>query len=272
MPGLNKPAPWGHTQAFVDPKWGPLLASNIGLWPFWRIGSPQVEDLSLNRNSADITFGAGGEWQVGPEGPVLHLAGAGGVNTGIADFQDGTTLMCEAGQQWTVVVRDKQIADDNGTMICKGGDEATDRIFQIFWQETGGPHAPSVILRGTQTQLQLGLNDGTFHTHFVTWDGATAEYSNDGVENLTTLSVGTASNSSEPIRFGERGGTGFRLTGDLSFVEIYNRAISAAEKELIHDDLTGRTRMLDEVGVVVIPVTGAFDTFTKRLCMMNFGE
>jgi hypothetical protein len=85
----------------------------------------------------------------------------------------------------------------------------------FFDRPTLAAKTPSFILRGTTTDTNWQVDDGLFHTAWVTWDGTTAKAYYDDALGVTTLGVGTAAEESQNMSLAGRtlGTPGSQITG-----------------------------------------------------------
>lgn len=253
-----KPEEWPVESALIDPKWGLLHDAILGLWPMWDGGGSRVSDLSQYKNHGAYTVAGGdGGWATGPDGPITtYVGGDDFVDTGVEEINN-IGLFADSSEQWTVVVR-YRTNTENGTIVGRATGTGSDRTFQIFNLSGSGPQ---MNIRGSTTNPGWGLTDNLFHTVFVSWDGATARGSYDGIKGETTLTVGTAiENVGERIIFGARtNGTGFRLeNGAIDFVCILGIALAKSQKIMIANDFYGLFRMRVPMPFFVPAVGGGF--------------
>jgi hypothetical protein len=117
---------------------------------------------------------------------------------------------------------------------------SANKTFQLFFDRpTTSVRTPNITLRGTGTDLNWGLDDGLFHTIWVTWDGTTAKAYYDDALGQTTLGVGTAAEESQNISLAARtvGAPGSQVTGDIDFVAFTDFAANPPLITKWHQDL-----------------------------------
>lgn len=133
---------------------------------------------------------------------------------------EGTRLYAVAGNPFSVSGWVKTTA--TGTLVASAVATTTDRDFQIAIQ----PNL-DIYMRGSTTRVAASLGDDNWHHIVVTWDGAVGKVYLDNVLVRDNLPIGTsAEDTGENIIIGARtGGTGYRLTGAVDDVRIYNIAI-----------------------------------------------
>lgn len=203
----------------------PLGRGLVGEWRFNPNTGLTLPDYSGRGNHGTID---GADWIVSERGPGLRFVTANTdfVDTG-AERIGGTGLFCAAGEGFTLETTFRVPNAETGTIVGRGGALVANRTFHIYFS---GGATPSFILRGTVTSPAPGLNDGTLHSVWVTWDGVTSKLYIDG-EFSQNLNVGAAAEEvGQRIIFGARtNGTGWYLDGDIFNVRIWDRALSAAE-------------------------------------------
>ena len=211
----------------------PRLSGCVGHWLFLEGGGPTVFDLSVGRNHA--TLAGSPSWTSGPHGIALALSGT----AQYAEVPDAPWWNFSI-NDWTIacwvsllnLTTNQQLVakSDGGTQHQFGleydaANDATERIGVSY--RTGG---------GSIVYLQSGANpitNSAWHlvggarvgnSLTVTLDGVTL------ISGTTAGTHGTMSDATAPLRFGGRlGGTPNYLTGSLSEVRIYNRALSSRD-------------------------------------------
>jgi len=194
----------------------------VGLWTFaGQTGN--LPDSSHYSNHGAIT---GATWQ----GQGLFFDGGDYVDLGMQDFVN-TGLFCDSGEQFSVIAAFKAASSVTGSIVAKAGAAGGSRTFQMYLT-TNGILASN--LRGSINSTGITLADGTWHTVVYTWDGTTARFYIDGVSR-GTLPVGVAAEEAQNVIIGARtGGAGFRITGNISYVLIYSRALSTSEIQALY--------------------------------------
>lgn len=222
---MIKPSMWAVQQAQVAKPWQWAWDGLVGAWLF-DLGDKSTIYDKLKQNDADLTIGTGA-WSSSGEGRILHLNGDGGVDTGTAELPGGVSLLAASTERWTVAARCRVGVGNVGYVVAKRTSTLLSATFSLYFNPD---NAPRFILRGSTTDTAWGLDDGTFHTLWVTWDGATAKGYYDDAQGDLTLNVGAGS-TPENISFGARTPSawpGYPLTGDLSFVNVWDYAVPPA--------------------------------------------
>jgi hypothetical protein len=223
----------------LNPKWQWLRAHTLAAFPMWERGGTRIYNASRPTRWGDITFGAGGDWQDMLRGPAFHFAGAGIVDLGFQRI-GSLGLFAASTEQWTACVRFRVAASAVGTIVARAGSTAGNRTFQMFFDRpTLAAKTPSFILRGTTTDTNWQVDDGLFHTAWVTWDGTTAKAYYDDALGVTTLGVGTAAEESQNMSLAGRtlGTPGSQITGDIDFIALTDFAANPPLIYKWHHDL-----------------------------------
>lgn len=167
-----------------------------------------------------------------------------GVNSGPTGYIDtgktrvgNTGLFAASPEKFTVVVVSRQGVTTAGSPISRAGATQASRTFQLYSQ---GTYDFLLNIRGSITTLasaEAGYwrNDGSWHAHFVIWNGSACTYQmDDGSMVRRTCAVGTAAEeTTEHILFAGRTISGlastFNPTGDIAFGQVYDWALSNHE-------------------------------------------
>lgn len=227
--------PTRHNLPYIG-TWDWLRRHTVAVWPFWERGAKQIYSLAGQLSSADII---GATWEDQINGPALHFAGAGSVNTGRGRF-GSVGLFAASTEQWTLVVRSRVILNNTGIAVSRAGSgtAATRQLNVTFAGD--GLQTPGINVRGSSTATIWGLDDGTYHTIWVVWDGLAAIAYYDNAQGAISLTVGTAvEETTENVMFGARlasAPTGF-LIGDVNFAAILDIPLSTHEIVRWNQDL-----------------------------------
>lgn len=220
--------PTRHNSPFRS-EWGWLRQHCVAVYPLWEKGSTRVYNLARPTRFASVTLGAGGTWADSQWGPGLHFADAGYIDTGVPRI-GSVGLFAASTERWTAVIRAKHSAVE-GFLLAKSGATNANANFQILHQRNlAAARTPRFIIRGTITDSSWGLDDGLYHTYWVTWDGSTAIAYYDDAQGALTLGVGTAvEETTQNIMMGARSQAspaGF-ADGDFDFMAILDVELQA---------------------------------------------
>jgi len=223
----------------------PLANGLVGLWPMWDGDGDKVMDLAGGNTGTLTNMDPATDWVATEKGWALDYAGDDDYVTTGKTAVSGQTLMCEAGNAFTVSV--SALVRTDGSIIGKGEATAGNRVFQIWKDSDLSDANPSILLRGDTTRLNLILPD-IWYFHTITWDGTTANYYLDG-HFETALNVGAAPDDpAQDIVFGARtNGTGYLLDGQIGRIFIYNRVLTPNEIQQLYvepDILTRYKRLV----------------------------
>ncbi len=284
MPGLIKPARWALTPAFVDPKWGWFYPTFYN-FPFWdaydygrRIQLTSVGTPSLvgAESGQAIDFDGTGDY-------FRHIT-----SEGTAELLKDWSLTFYF--QTTKTTQQSMVGVFNsgtGTAwnCTLNHDEDGNSIEGKISVQVRTDSGNSSQMRGATTSAISNLTDGK--PHIVTCMGQKVLGSPDGIQiyfdgvkQAITYSVSSPAVDLSNLGFdlgvavrNIRDSFDIPFGGQIYYIAVQARRLSEEQVTQLHADPFGPFRMSDEVGVVVVPaVAGDFDTFAKRLCMMNFGE
>lgn len=277
MPGLIKPAQWALTPGLVDPKWGWFWARAVFAAPIWE-GAGNIRDYTPHKLDLPPSV-TPATWETSLRGHVVRS------NSGSEAFQTTTPEYLKLGFPVTVFMGITRVSAPTINAA----------LFGVLPNDSGASPFTSFIFgsSGTATRVRFDINNGgSFKALFNSLDamncsvGETCDYgviikSGDSTAYLNGVLAATdASTFSDPTftstsltTFGD-GVNAARDAGvDFHYGYILDGECSEAQLQQVAADPWGMFRMADEVGVVIVPAAvGAFDTFAKRLCMMNFGE
>jgi hypothetical protein len=181
------------------------------------------------------------------------------ITNGSTDFSIANNLFADSAGSWTVSAWFKFPSSPSGTrtgnqswaIVGRSGGIATGASFTLFigsqTDTTYGNYAPykcACVCRGSVTIISpSSVNDNNWHSASVTWNGTSGKVYFDGVEtgNLDT-SIGAAVQTYELIIGGTNNGLSLlqSFEGVIPYVQIYNRALSAAEVAQNFNALRGR--------------------------------
>jgi hypothetical protein len=182
-------------------------------------------DETTNKNHGPIS---GATWV----GGGLDFDGNDFVNLGVQEV-GGTRLFAASPNQFTVTTCLKVSSGNSGTIVSRATSTAADRIFQMAIISDA---QILINLRGTENLPAVSLADGLYHTFSVVFDGVSgrSEYYIDGTKG-GDLNVGSTADDTQNIVFGARtGGVAFFLTGQMTDIKIYNRALTANEMNQLY--------------------------------------
>lgn len=232
----------------------------------WTLDSTLADSAGANT----LTYGGGGtpSYAPGKFGDAGVLGGANWYDTGVTGI-GGTTLFAGAAQSWSVSAWFNVTSGNTGTIVAKAG--GTLRTFQLF-TEVGRVR---VILRDSAiSDTATGFDDGQWHHAVVTWNGSTGILYVDGAVAIASLGVGTAAEqTTENIIIGARtGGAGFRMTGSLDDVRIFDHALSATEVADLFDPPPPPPPPGSDLDIDVTRVPLRVGTGTQDITFSNFDE
>jgi hypothetical protein len=229
----------------------------------WERGSKLLFNAGQQRyRQAPISFGASGEWRDLLNGPALHLAATGYVDTTSGRF--GTVgLLATSTERWTVCCRCKVNASSLGVPFARSGGGATNtrQLALNFNRPASATQTPNIIVRGTATNSSWNLDDGTWHTIWMVWDGATCTGYFDNAQGTLSIGVGAvAEETAENILIGARtsGAPVAFLDGDIDFFAILDVPLSAAQIARWNRDLLAPwrpSRRVWRAPVIAGPIT-----------------
>ncbi|MEX2670925.1 MAG: LamG domain-containing protein [Phycisphaeraceae bacterium] len=212
---------------------------DLGPAAYWRLddtggaGSSVALDQTGDYDASYVNLASENYGQAGPligqASAAVELDGVDDhIDTGVASV--GTGLFAGSGEAFSVTGFAKLTPGDGGTVIAKAEGSLALRVFQLFVQDGG----PVVVLRGSDTAFAVNAADGAWHHYMITWDGSTATFTFDG-QQQGAVSVGTAEDTpGQRILLGARSnGTAFFLRGLLSEWAIFDRMLSANERDLL---------------------------------------
>lgn len=222
--------------------WAWLRSRCVLALPFWSRGDTRLINLARRDPVAiPITFGSGGEWRDMRYGPGLHLNDTGYVDT-LQTRIGGVGLFADTNEAWTAVVRFRSSDQaTDGALLARRSVTAANATFSIILDRIGAAaRTPRIVVRGTATDTSWNLDDGEWHTIWVTWDTVTCFAYREAAQARVTLGVGAAvEETTQRILIGARTHTapGAMLTGDLDFCAILDVALSPAQITAWHEDL-----------------------------------
>jgi len=196
----------------------------VGFWPFYEGSGNKVLDLSGNNNTG--TFSGDVSWVSGKHGSAVYFAG----DTDYISIGDKPTL--EGMSQLTVIAGVKP-TDCTGQQIVIGKDSSW--ILEVYSERmrfrtwTGGGEVS--IFSNVNTLL-----DGVW-THIAgVYDGANNHTYVNGIYNLSGAQTGIINSNPAPIAIGTYGSvpSALEFLGSMSYVMIYNRALSLSEIALLY--------------------------------------
>jgi hypothetical protein len=244
----------------LDPKWQWLRGHCLAAFPMWDRGGTRIYNASRPTRWGDITFGAGGDWQDMLRGPALHFAGAGIVDLGFQRI-GSVGLFAASTEQWTVCARFRVATNTVPvTIVARSSGTNVNKTFQLFFDRVNSAtQTPGIYLRGTQTGTSWALDDGLFHTVWITWDGTTAKAYYDDALGQTTLGVGSATEESQNISLAARtvSSPASQVTGDIDFVALTDFAANPPLITKWHHDLYAPWRPYRKPVGKSITVTGS---------------
>jgi len=218
----------------LSPQWKWLRDHCLVSYPMWERGSTRLFNAERPNRFADITFGAGGSWLDTVNGPALHFNGAGIVNLGFGRIEN-VGLFAGSGEAWTAVIRARMGSTIAGSVMGRTNTTtAANQQFDVrFNRPVGGATAtPTIRLRGAATDTNWGIDDGTFHTVWITWNGTVAKGYWSSARGATTLTVGTAVEESAAL-ISLAGlnpqSPALNITGDLDFFAVLNIPLGPTE-------------------------------------------
>ena len=208
----------------------------VAIWLLNEGAGPVVYDLSLNGN--DGTFVNTPTWESGPDGSIISIVQGDNdyINCGVSSIFDITGAI-------TIIAYVKGDNVSNGRILSKG--------------ENGANHGYLLGMTGSNGALRIGDNAGfvngqipnysrdKFYTIAGTYDGSgtAAGYKlySDGVD-VTGAESGTANGfqvTTQPLIIGgelDDGAFEWPFGGDIGFVYLYNRALTASEIVDLYED------------------------------------
>ncbi len=253
MPGLIKPAPWALTPALFDPEWG---------W-FWRHASialnmEETQTAKIRNWAFPVQ-----KWEKAGPGPSLVLGVGpkgrfiGGANTGL----DISVLAPKSGDP------DPPLGDDVSIFIAAENlGAAQGGLGTIIEAKSSGndiripaSELVEIAVAGAARHTSTGTvpTTGPFSIGIYFSRGGPLTVYIDGKEDSETASspdFGTWLPITEI--FGSTVGFGNRDIELYCFYSFNNYRLSAAQFNQLHADPPGPFRMLDEVGVVIVPAAG----------------
>jgi Concanavalin A-like lectin/glucanases superfamily len=169
----------------------------------------------------------------GPGGSLANayeLDGNDSINTGQTSI-GGVDLFADD-DPFSVAWWSKLPSSTSGTFVAKASGTAGNRTLQIY--VSSGASKPAVLIRGTISTFDVGIDDDAWHHWTLSFDGITPTLYKDGVP-VGNPTIGTASvESSETIKFGARTNTSaVFLTGALADLRIYARGLVQQDVEAL---------------------------------------
>jgi hypothetical protein len=143
--------------------------------------------------------------------------------------------------EWTISLWTKSISGGSGTFICRGDSTLANRQYQFTFGGTA-PYKLEATVGGTFYSTGVTGADDIWH-HCVLRNfnnGGTYQFQvyKDVVQAGTNQNSGTATIACDTLLGARRAtgntGSGFLLTGSLSDVRVYNRALALVEIETIY--------------------------------------
>ncbi len=276
MPRLIKPAQWALTPALVDPKWEWFWRKAVFAAPLWE-GGGNVQDQTPNRVSLPPSV-TPATWETSSRGRGIRS------NANSESFQITTPDYLKIGWPASIFCG-----------ITRLGSNSTNAaLFGLLYSNNGANPFTSIMMgHAASSEVRGEINSGGSFRNMFSDDpaldcptGETHDYAmvfksgdssayRDGILAATDgvgLSDPTYASTSL-VTFGDGVNASRTPNCDFHYGYILDGECTAGQVKQIADDPHGPFRMLDEVGVVIVPAAvGAFNTFAKRLCMMNFGE
>lgn len=249
-----KPAQWPLTPALVDPKWGWIHKHATRLLPFWG-GGGVPRDYSSNK--ATITqSGTAASWGAGVRGSVFDFTGV----TTKLDLGNAVDVLPSTDRGTFLFVR--RLTDQllrNATSFGSENIAIDDRVACFLpWSSGGGTYFfdwgnPNVDGRAEKTGI--GKDSGPVETiAFVAGPAGLRGFQNGIVIASNTVAAMRSHGTTE--HFFINGGIDDGDLQEVLFFAVLDYEATDQEIAQWHDDPFGSIRMLDEVGAVILPVSG----------------
>ena len=160
----------------------------------------------------------------------LRFASDQWLETGSETIGDG--LFAGSDRRWTVSIWVKRASAGVGAILGRAILPSADRTFHLFYT-TEAPEGLKINIRGAETIISSGFTAWSNLT--ISWDGAVGRFYINNTFNKN-LNVGTAAeNTGQKVTIGMRTSatTGFGWNGNIAFVGIWNRALTANERTIV---------------------------------------
>ncbi len=272
----KKPDRWGWQPGLVERKWRRATQNLLLFMPMWDASG---HDLSPRNRNLTPDFESGAPTgATSTRGRCVDFNGSQSfstpsslINVGAPTGEARFTIACVwehdafgSGSDQDVLIRRARAAVDgfsfeiDDSLLMGNANHAANSITASNTLTTGVVYAGIFSFDEVKNESRLIYlgDDGSFENILNTT--ATGAYSDVG---------------SGPSSFvGSRNQGADTLDGRMYILAMWRDYFEEQQCLEWIDDPFGMLR-LDEVAVVIVPaVAGAFDTFAKRLCMMNFGE
>ena len=220
---------FGQGQSSVKPMLGqqinwihPLPKGLVGLWAMNEGSGNKVFDLSGNGNTGILTGTL--PWVPGESGPALDFAAANNwVNCGHNSCLNLTTEM-------SIIVKHYPVHTTNLTLVGKEGKLA-------YWFNTYGTYQYQWYSNNVAVlSSNNAFNITAWNVAAVVYDGININFYNNGVFINSSAAGAPNSKPTDDLYFGidPRDETGLDYTGKISYVMIFNHALTASEIGLLY--------------------------------------
>ena len=205
----------------------PLATGLVGLWLMNEGSGNKVFDLSGNGNTG--TFGAGAaspSWTSGDNGHALNFDG--GDNVAVGNRPSLANL-----NEMTVICSMAHTAGSNDGIVSDWPG-ATQRW--LLWISTVATKIGFIVREGganKEARLTNDYNDGLYHQYAGVFNGTNVSIDVDGGKEIVVGDAVTAMDvETSSVRIGIYATE--HMTGQIQYVYIYNRALSASEIALLY--------------------------------------